>query len=264
MIHLANYEDRIGGGWSFSRNFIKCFGQTDYGEAKIYLIAGPTLASHDDVLKAKKDGKKIVLRVDNHLLPSRNRATGMSRMKAFADIADLVVYQSEWARDYLRPIVGKDGPVILNGVDTKLFNSAGRLETKDYLYVRSSRIAEKGWERARYWFSRHHDGNFLFIAGKFSPDNLEYKFDFINSEKHIYLGELSQERLAQEMKSHKFFLYSYFMDCCSNTLLEARASGMEIVDVYGDLQTGGAKEIMECEDISLERMAKEYRNVLNL
>lgn len=263
-INILNYEpDRIGGGWSAARNLYTAFNFT-YEESDVVLICGATQASHEQVRQAQKDGKKIVLRIDNHLLPSRNRATGMSRMQSFADVADLVIYQSQWARDYLSPIIGKDGVVILNGVDTKIFNTEGRGETKDYLYVRSSRIAEKGWERARYWFSRHHNGDFLYIAGKFSSENLEYKFDFINNEKHIFLGEIPHERLANEMKTHKYFLYSYFMDCCSNTLLEAKASGMEIIDVFGDLQTGGAPEIMECEDLSLERMCREYKEAINV
>jgi len=63
-------------------------------------------------------------------------------------------------------------------------------------------------------------------------------------------------------KRNRYFLYTYLNDACSNTLLEAKASGCEIVDVFGMLKTGGAPEIMACKDISLERMIREYKEVL--
>lgn len=259
--HIPNYNpDKIGGGWTQTKYLHAGLDCGGYEESDTYLITGPTMVGHDEVEKAKNDGKKIVLRVDNHLLPSRNRNTGMSRMKSFASQADLVVYQSQWAKDYLSPIIGVGGVVILNGVDTKIFTPWS--PKRDYLYIRSSRIAEKGWEMARYWFSRFNEGGKLNIAGKFSGDNIEYNFDFINGEPHRYLGEQSQKSLADIMNHTKYFLYSYFMDACSNTLLEARASGCEIIDVYGMLQTGGAPEIMACSDISIERMLREYQECL--
>lgn len=262
-VHIANYQERIGGGWSQARYLAKGLGNADYEEADVYLICGASMVSHGDVEKAKADGKKIVLRVDNHLLASRNRNTGMSRLKAFSSVADLIVYQSEWSREYLKPYLGVDGAVILNGVDLNIFNSKNRANTKDVLYVRSSRIAEKGWEMARYKYSvqhaKHQDIGKLNIVGKFSGENIEYNFDFYNNENYLFLGEQPQESLAYIMKQSRYFLYSYFMDACSNTLLEARASGMSIVDVYGMLETGGAPEIMACEDISIERMIDEYK-----
>jgi hypothetical protein len=74
------------------------------------------------------------------------------------------------------------------------------------------------------------------------------------------MGE--QPSLVDSMKRNKYFLYTYLNDACSNTLLEARASGMEIIDVHGRLQTGGAPEIMELDDLSLERMCNQYKEAL--
>lgn len=262
MIHLANFDDtRFGGGWTFSRNFIKCFGQTSYEESKIYLIAGPTLASHDDIDRAKRDGKKVVFRVDNAVRNSRNRGTGMTRMKAFAEKADLIIYQSQWARKFLRPFLQRDGKVILNGVDTNHFQPTYRISEGDktYLYVRSSRDEGKQWIMAWYWFVNQK--GHLDIVGKFSPENLEWAFDFYNGEKFSFLGE--QTDMAPIYQRNRFFLYTYLNDACSNTLLEARASGCEIIDVYGMLKTGGAPEIMDCPDISLQRMKKEYEEAFS-
>ncbi len=258
MIHIANYEPRIGGGWTAARYLFEAFGGA-YEQSHTYLIAGPSMVSYQDVEKARADGKRIVLRVDNALLPSRNRNTGMSRLTTFASMADIVIYQSEWAKDYMLPFTMKNGPVILNGVDTSVFRPGPKSE--DSLYVRSSRASEKGWEMSRYWYSRNQT-SLLNIVGKFSHENIEYNFDFIGDEKIRFWGEQPRDVIASIMSRSKYFLYSYFMDACSNTLLEARASGCEIIDVYGMLQTGGAPEIMQLEDISVERMIREYKNVL--
>lgn len=257
-LHIANFEpDRTGGGWTFARNFSKHFPQTEYDQAEIYFICGASQVGYEDVERAKRDGKRIVLRVDNALRNSRNRNSGMPRLKAFSDLADLVVYQSEWAKNFLKPFLNKDGPVVLNGVDTSIFKP-GNPEDDTYLYVRSSRDEGKQWIMAWYWFV-NHPGT-LEIVGKFSKENLQYNFDFFNQEKYRFMGE--QEDMPSVYARNRYFLYTYLNDACSNTLLEARVSGCEIIDVYGMLKTGGAPEIMDCEDISLERMAKEYVSIL--
>lgn len=260
QIHLANYDpSRMGGGWSFCRNFSKSVKTYPYDEADIYFIAGPTLAEHDQVEQARRDGKKIVFRVDNAVRHSRNRGTGMPRMEHFADLADVVIYQSEWAKSFLFPFIKKDGPVILNGVDTKLFNSDDRSPPENsYLYVRSSRDEGKQWIAAWYYMQDVFNNKKaqLDIVGRFSSENTQYDFDFFNNANFNFLGEVNN--MPEVYKRNKHFLYTYLNDACSNTLLEARASGCEIVDVYGMLNTGGAPEIMALEDLSLERMNKEY------
>lgn len=260
-VSILNYEpNRMGGGWTVARYLNEGLNCVGYDEAEAVLITGPTMASHDEVEQAKRDGKKIIFRVDNAVRDSRNRGTGMSRMKAFSDKADLVIYQSKWARDFLYPFLKKDGVVILNGVDLEKYNNTNRQAKPDtYLYVRSSRDEGKNWIAAWYWFANNR--GHLDIVGKFSPDNLQWNFDFFNNESFEFWGE--QPDLAWIYKINKYFLYSYICDACSNTLLEARASGCEIIDVFGALQTGGAPEIMECQDISLERMLKEYEEEIS-
>ena len=111
-IYIAKFEpDRIGGGWSFASNFHDGMGDlitANYDEADIYFITSPSMVQRDEVAKAKADGKKIVLRLDNAVRNSRNRNTGMTRMKDFAEWSDLIIYQSNWAKDYLMPFLKKD------------------------------------------------------------------------------------------------------------------------------------------------------------
>lgn len=278
-INIAKYEPgRIGGGWSFADNLAKGLGEdlASFDEADVYLIPGASMVERKDVELAKAKGKKIVLRIDNHLLPSRNRNTGMQKMREFADAADLIIYQSNWARDYLEvylffpPVsIEKKQAVILNGVDLNLFTFREHHDN-NYLYIRSSRIAEKGWEMARFWYSQNFTPQTtLGVIGRFSNENLEYNFDFYNNEPYKFYGQISRESVAALFGHYEHFLYSYFMDACSNTLIEALVSGCKIIDIYGMLQTGGAPEIMLAFKIygrsyfDLERMTQDYKDAIN-
>lgn len=259
-VHQANYQpERSGGGWTFARYFTDHFGQAGYDEADIYFITSASMVERGAVELAKFDGKKIVLRVDNAIRNSRNRNTGMTRLYDFAQLADLVVYQSQWAKDFLMPFLGRSGTVILNGVDTKLYNSDNRKAPDDsYLYARSSRDEGKGWIAAWYWFV--NNPGTLEIAGKFSTENIAYNFDFYNNERYRFVGE--QPNLIDCYRRNKYFLYTYLNEAGSNTLLEARASGCEIINCYNMLNTGCGPEYMSLEDLSIERAMNEYRQVM--
>ena len=266
-IHIPKYEpNRPGGGWTFCRNLVNELGWSEYEDSDIYFIAGASMVERSEVEKAKADGKKIVLRVDNALRNSRNRGTGMTRMRDFAQLADLLVYQSEWARDYLKPYLGVDGPVIVNGVDTKVFHKGGQKQNV-YIYSRFNRDETKNWEIARYWYSRKQieDPNaVLWIIGAFSPELIEYNFDFYNNENFKYWGVIqSPETLADLLRSSKYFIYTYFADACSNSLIEAIRCGCKIIDPHHFLDTGGAPDILQTEDLSSERMAREYLEEFN-
>jgi glycosyltransferase involved in cell wall biosynthesis len=269
-VYIPNYDPtRLGGGWTFCKNISIGLGDnftTDYNQATHFLIASPSMVERADVVRARQDKLKIITRLDNALRPSRNRNTGMTRMKDFYDLADLVIFQSEWAKKFLSPYleplytdVPVETRVILNGVDTKKFNKNNRNAPDDsYLYVRSSRDEGKQWIMAWYYFV--NNPGTLEIVGKFSRENLEYNFDFYNGERYRFMGE--QKDMADVYRRNKYFLYTYLNDANSNCLLEALASGCAIIDVYGMLQTGGAPEIMRCKDLSIDRMVNEYKEAL--
>lgn len=279
-IYLANSSNQqIGGGWTFISNFKKAMDEDiteNYDEATHYFISGATMVSRDEVEKAKQDGKKIVLRIDNAVRNSRNRNTGMSRMKDFASWADLVVYQSEWAWDYLSPFLGGKGVVILNSVDLDVFYPPKTFHLErdnNFLYARFNRDETKNWEVARYWFSwksrqPNYENSKLIIVGNFSPELLEGNFDFYADEQYQFMGVQSQEAMADIYRNSKWFIYTYYNDACSNTLIEALVSGCRVVGDKYYRHTGGAYEIIRNfkehgrEYFDLSRMAKEYRECL--
>lgn len=271
-IWLANSsEQKIGGGWSFIANFRKAMGHLiadSYQEADVYFIPSPTMVQRDEVEKAKRDGKKIVLRVDNAVRNSRNRNTGMTRMYDFAQMADMVVYQSNWARDYLFPFLKKDGVTILNGVDLELFHGEKHYEDNSiYLYTRYNRDETKNFEVARYWYSQRQleepDAQ-LWIVGNFSQELVDGNFDFYNGEKIKFWGVQPPEVMADIYRQAGSLIYCYYNDACSNTLIEALASGCAITGPKYFWQTGGANEIMVAYlkngsgYFSKERMADDY------
>lgn len=272
-LHIAKYEpDRLGGGWSFARNLARGLGQSSYEDADIYFIASPSMVQREEVLQAKADGKKIVLRVDNAVRNSRNRNTGMTRMKDFAEWADLVIYQSRWARDYLKPFLGVDGPVILNGCDLDLFKPGPKND--NVLYSRFNRDETKNWEVARYWYSttcaraRTSGTTKLIVVGSFSDELRDGNFDFYDNEPYEYLGVLDEHNMAKLLSVTGKFLYTYYNDACSNSLIEALVSGCEVVGEPYFGTTGGAPEILDAyfqrgrDYFSLERMCSEYREAM--
>lgn len=276
-IYIPNQSKQsVGGGWTFIRNFTKYAERAgaefirDYHVQKgdIYLISGATMIERKFVEEAKKAGMKIVLRVDNAPKNSRNRNTGTSRLKDFADMADLIVYQSYWAKQYLAPWLGQEGKkpetIIMNGADTDIFNTQGAKQLKEgvrqYLYAQYNRDDTKRWHEAWYHFSRSfrdHPDAHLWIVGNFSPEQQEYNFDFFMDEKYRYIGVLEPADFAEYLRATDVLLIPYYNDACSNTLIEARLCGVPKIRANS---TGGNIAIMKAplEHLSADRMAKEY------
>lgn len=274
-IHLAKYEPgRQGGGWSFQGNFAKVFELSEYESADLYFITSASMVSRDEVEQAKRDGKKIVLRIDNIIRNSRNRNTGMSRMYDFAQLADYTIFQSEFSQDLLGPFLQpKNYRVIINAVDQDIFNARGREETdrERYLFSKYSSDETKNWEMARLAYQLvADDSTLLHLVGRFDGGLEEYNFDFYQGEQYKYWGLVTDQRLMAEIyRQSDYFLYSYFNDACSNTLIEALCCGCEIMDVQGMAHTGGTPEIMRYwqamgdKFFTLDRLTSQYQEVFN-
>ena len=260
-------NQKIGGGWTFVNTFVKYSKDSivdNADEAEVILISGATMVDREFMNSMKDAGKKIVLRVDNIPKNSRNRNTGTSRLKEFAQMADLVVYQSHWAKKFLMPFLGKDGPVIINGADQEIFNTEGSKQPKEgakqYVFVQYNRDETKEWHRAWYEFqmiSRANAGAHLWIIGRFSPEQEKYNFDFFMGEKYRYIGVVGPEDMAEYLRAADVLLLPYFNDACSNTLVEARACGVK--EVWQNC-TGGNLQIMNSpvNMLTAKRMVYEY------
>ena len=269
-------KEGIGGGWTFTRNLVKALRDkvefvNGFMSGDIYFISGCTLAQRDEVKEAKRQGKKIVLRIDNVPRNSRNRNTSTSRLYDFAQLADVIVYQSEWARQWIKPFIKKDGVVILNGADPEIFKPEGdKIEKQgkpQWLYSRHNRDETKRWEQAWYFFQKSFYKNpdiHLWIVGQFSDNNREYNFDFFGGaeKRYKFFNVVKDQReMAKLYRSADLLYLPYFMDACSNTVIEARLSGLEVV--FDREMGGGTREIMEAslEELTLKSMGEKYLKV---
>ena len=162
----------------------------------MYLIPSASMVQREQVKIAKADGKKIILRVDNALRHSRNRSTGMSRLWDFAEMADEIVFQSDWAKE----VIGKEflqtdrGCIIVNGVNQDIFNMNNRTEdlAARFTYSRYNRDETKNWEMARYIYQQAvYTADVpcqLNILGRFSDELRENNFDFYQDESYKFWG----------------------------------------------------------------------------
>ena len=279
-LNIANQsKQQHGGGFSFIDNLVKGLQKTDvefvdWPDADIILIPSSSMIDKYLFKSMKKMGKKIILRIDNVPRNSRNRNTGTSRLKLMADGADEVVYQSSWAREYLKPFTKREGVLIHNSVDETIFRPLGESRTYSaspvFLYSRFSRDETKSWERAWYeyqmWQRKFPDA-LLLIVGQFSKEIVEYNFDFFMGERHQYLGVMqTPQRMAEIYRSADNLIAPYFNDCFSQTYIEALLTGLELVNVD---YSGGTIEMIETfrkegrKYFYLERMVAQYISIFN-
>lgn len=294
----------IGGGISFVRNLVNAlryFPEIEIVDEKsedfdILFIAGATLVERSEVEKAKKNGKKIILRIDNILCDSKNRNTGMPRLLEFAKLADLIIYQSNWAKRLLSPLCG-EGEVIKNGVDTGIFYP--RQTLKDWnnirvFYSKFSRNETKNFHEVQYFWREYNldkRGDELVLAGRFADDmrNINHPFEFHNNEIFSYRGIMQGGSIAEVMRSCDVALLPYFADAMPNTIIEAQACGLPVIyHPYGGSKEAvsygyqinwenspvdmvqfalGDKTNFQREDFEerfgLKRMGKNYLNLFN-
>ncbi len=263
----------IGGGWTFLRNLKKVLKDKvefvdNYEKCDIYLITSVTIVDKKEVSLAISVGKKIVLRVDNMPKKSRNgRMSPHERMRDFANSAKAIVYQSNWAKDWIGSYLGhpEKSIVISNGVDDKIFHPIKK-ESKDYeifLIVHYNRDENKRIPEALDWFTKvwlGNNKNKLIIIGRFSPDIVQAKFDFFRGENYEYVGIVDNPIvMANYMQKADVLLYPSYSDACPNTVIEAKSCGMEVWhNGYA-----GVSEACNIEDKSLKRMGEEYYNLFN-
>ncbi len=272
--------DGIGGGFSFYRNFLKGMANRvhfveSWQECDILFITSVTLIEKQDVIEAHKAGKKIVLRVDNVPRKSRNkRSSPHERLKEFAEFAEVVIYQSEWAKNYCYPLCG-DGPVIYNGVDFDTFRPDPSKQVKNrYLFAYHGKNEQKNFWEAHLRFqnvSRLDSGAEFWFIYDFRDDleNLEAgNFDFWNGEKYRHLPQQrSAEEMVEILQQCGGLIYPSICDASPNIVGEALACGVEIFHP-APRELAGTQEIIDLwkkyGSWSLEDMADEYLGIFNL
>lgn len=281
-IHIANQSKQtLGGGFIFIENLKKgakgCAKFVEnYTDAHAVLICSVTQIERSFVLAAKQAKKKIILRIDNMPKDSRNRGTAFSRMKDFGMWADIIVFQSEWAREYVGGWLAYNhkvdldkSTVIYNGVDTDYFyhkdNPKQRGET--YLYTTYNTDENKRFPEAAYdfhlrnWQAKKSNQALpsLKLVGNFGKDLPGYNFDFFNGEKFSYEPPISdRKKMGQVMRSCQYIYFPAFADASPNTVGEAMACGCEPLLIN---PIGGTSEVVNLfkkQTWTIKNMADQY------
>lgn len=285
-IYLPNTSSQsLGGGFTFYRNFKKGLkGKIDivdnFREADVVMITGVTMTDRKEMEIVESAGIPIVLRVDNMPKDSRNRGTAFSRMRDFSRIADHIIFQSEWAKDYvgwwLENKVGaeamrnKNTSVIYNGVDKEFFHFEDKPEERPdvYLFVQYNRDENKRFPEAAldfYKVSRENPRSELWCIGRFSDDAIEYNFDFFSDEnvkRHAPVED--PELMGNLMRMGKYFYFPAYADASPNTLSEALCCGLKPLLINNE---GGSLEVVQryndgkIEDI--QTMGEHYLDIFN-
>ena len=277
-------ENKIGGGWTFLRNFLKGLDGkaqivTDVRQCDIVFIPGVTLVDRQDVDLGHQLGKKIVFRADNVPKKSRNkRGRVLDDMTHYGSISDMVVFQSEWSAEYCMPLFLRYGGsepanmIIYNGVDENIF-FPGNVKNgwPIYLFAFHGKNEVKGMGIAKYLFERFHRENpksefwFIYNFKKELEEQIASNYDFWNGEKIKHLNLIdTPEEMAKLMRQCTHLIYPAYADAAPNVVLEARACGLEVVGQLDPTWSGVAEMLDPGLDISLDRMILEYMGLFDL
>jgi len=281
-IYISKLKENLtkkGGGFTFVNNLYKGLnGKVEFvdnwRDSDIVFIFGITTIDKSEIHEAVNSGKKLVLRVDNIPRKSRNkRQSPAERLKEFGNKADAVIYQSEWCKEYAGYFISnKNGYIINNGVDKKIFNNNGRnSDGETYLYINYNDNPNKRFDEALYLFDMYWRNNnkiHLVVAGNAPSiyiNNPEYNWDLPTNGKVEYFGIMNTpEQVADVMKKSDYILCPYFAEAYSNVLIEAIACGLKPVGVNS---VGGNSEIIKNwrnnNLIDTNEMCEKYLNIFN-
>lgn len=163
--------------------------------------------------------------------------------------ADALVYQSNYAKAMCERYLGVfNGPttVVMNGIDPRDFDEAPSM-AKPYPVVYLSASKWRPHKRLRdtiesFLMAKVPDSH-LFIAGDTSNSGLsKTEVSRYNSLSNItFLGNVSQEVLAQYLKVANGFIHLCWFDACPNSVVEAIGAGVPVVTN----NVGGTRELVE-------------------
>ena len=150
-----------------------------------------------------------------------------------------VIYQSEFSKKLIVKYFGEfeNSKTIPNGADLESINSTKPMDTGPYDNIWSCAASWRPHKRlnenTRYFLEHKGPNDLLVVAGEVPEDQ---KVDEANI---VYFGNLSQNQLYSLYKSSKYFLHLAWLDHCPNVVVDARASGSQVICS----SAGGTQEI---------------------
>jgi glycosyltransferase involved in cell wall biosynthesis len=203
------------------------------------------------------DGKKLYQRLDgiyfntdfDYHLQNKNILKTYKKAKG-------VIFQSEFNKELTFKYFGNhdNWSIIHNGADLELIQKIKPTENSlldkydDVWSCASSwRPHKRLKDNINFFLENKGPNDCLIVAGK--PD---YK---IKEPNIFYAGNLEYEKLLSVYKRSKYFIHLAWLDHCPNVVVDARASGCQIVCS----SAGGTKEVAGPNAIVIEEQQWDYK-----
>ena len=171
--------------------------------------------------------------------------------------ADLVIYQSNFNKHLVEKFFGShhSGVVIHNGTDLSEIEKIGPashevLDEFSEVWCCSSswRPHKRLKDNIEYFFEAAPSDACLVVLGE-NPDHR------VNDNRVLYTGQVRWDQCISIYKRSKVFLHLAFLDHCPNVVVDARASGCQIVVA----SSGGTREIAGKDAVVVKDLDWDYR-----
>jgi glycosyltransferase involved in cell wall biosynthesis len=160
-------------------------------------------------------------------------------IKRTYDMADGVIFQSNFNKELTFKYFGprSNYTIIHNGADVDRIAQTEPLAFNRYENLWSCasswRPHKRLSENIRYFLTHGGPNDGMIVAGDVAPK------DRIKNDRVHYVGNLKQHQLYALYKKSKYFVHLAWLDHCPNVVVDARASGCQIICS----SAGGTKEI---------------------
>jgi glycosyltransferase involved in cell wall biosynthesis len=188
-------------------------------------------------LISRKGSKKIVFRVDGlRRIYAQYPTKADDILIGNLSLADSVIFQSRFCKDsfdHLRIKYPTCDDIILNGTNTNIFYPASKIPD----FSQGLMLISNSW-------SANLNKGFQVIASFSELENVTVLHigrwpEGIPPNKVKLLGIMGENQVAEILRNGHFFLFPSEHDACSNTVVEALASGLPVL--YHD--SGGTPEL---------------------
>lgn len=171
-------------------------------------------------------------------------------IKKVYDDSDGIVFQSRFNQELITRYFGepKQYQIIHNGADIEAIEEAPKVVNNKYENIwccaASWRPHKRLNENIRYFLEHSGHKDALFIAGNV-PEQ-----EKVQDSKIVYMGNITQQHLYSLYKISKYFIHLAWLDHCPNVVVDARASGCQIIcsNAGGTVEIAGEDAIVIEED----------------
>ncbi len=255
-IHLENVKlSSRSGPNSFANKVVKygalngiSFESTEKPDCHLCFIETPKL-SFDFPLFQRLDGIYFNTR-SNYNLQNAN-------IRRIYEMADGVIFQSHFNRELITTFFGqhKNWKIIHNGADLEEISAtlpirSGLLDSYKNIWVCAShwRPHKRLRDNIRYFLEHSGAKDCLVVAGA-NPG-------YTGTHERVYfVGELAHNELVSLYKRANYFIHLAWLDHCPNVVIDARASGCQIICST----SGGTKEIAGPDAILIEEEEWDFQ-----